>query len=177
MSDRKIKLRANDAEDLAVIAALLQDARTHVREMVFQAEDGRFMAAFRRYRREAQAEWTDCDNLTECDTVLVFEKIKQVRYRGLDPEDPDQKVQLLTIATSPGKDAATNIELVMAGTADIRLASDVIECRLDDFGTPQPAEEPPCDHFAEQEALLERREEREERVHAEAADGTPPRST
>ncbi|MEO1020171.1 MAG: DUF2948 family protein, partial [Pseudomonadota bacterium] len=73
MSEQLIKLKAGDPEDLAVIAALLQDARTAVREMVFRPELGQFMVALRRYRREAQAEWTSCENLTECETVLVFE--------------------------------------------------------------------------------------------------------
>lgn len=149
MSDRPIKLKAGDAEDLAVIAALLQDALTAVREMVFQPEEERFMVALRRYRREAQEDWNSCENLTECDTALTFDQIKQVRYRGLDPEDPDRKVQLLTIATSPGKEAMVQIELVMAGEADIRLLTEVIDCRLEDFGKPEPARESPCDHFAD----------------------------
>ena len=72
----KLRLRAGDAEDLAVIAACLQDARVTVREMVFSPDEQRFAAAFARYRREAQADWSTCEGLTECPSALVFEGIE-----------------------------------------------------------------------------------------------------
>ena len=49
--------RRPTAEDLAVIAAFLQDARIPLREMVYsRRSERRFMAAFTRYRREQQAD-------------------------------------------------------------------------------------------------------------------------
>ena len=46
----KLRLRATDVEDLAVIAACLQDARVSVREMLFAPDEHRFAAAFLRPR-------------------------------------------------------------------------------------------------------------------------------
>ena len=62
----KLRLKAADCEDLAIIAAFLQDARIPLREMVFAPGERRFMAAFTRYRREKQADPSSCDGLTEC---------------------------------------------------------------------------------------------------------------
>ena len=99
----KLRLKAGDAEDLAVIAACLQDARVAVREMVFSPDERRFAAAFIRYRRERMQDWTSCDGLTECLSALVFDGIDEVKYRGMDTDRPDQELVLLTIATEPGK--------------------------------------------------------------------------
>ncbi len=83
MSDR-LRLRAADCEDLAVIAACLQDARVPLKEMAFAPAERRFMAAFTRYRRELQADPSSCEGLTECPSALVFDEIEEVKYRGID---------------------------------------------------------------------------------------------
>ena len=146
MSD-KLRLRAADCEDLAVIAACLQDARITLREMVYQPVERRFMAAFTRYRRERQADPASCDGLTECASALVFDGIDEVKYKGLDPEAGDQELVLLTIATEPGRAKLIHIDLVFAGRAEIQLRTDRIDCRLDDFGEPVECTVTPCDHF------------------------------
>jgi hypothetical protein len=148
MSD-KLRLRAADAEDLAVIAACLQDARICLREMVFSPDQRHFAAAFTRYRRERMKDWSSCDGLTECLSALVFEEIDEVKYRGLDPAEPDRDLVLLTIATEPGKAYLIHIDLVFEGDAQIQLRTDRIACQLDDFGAPAPCKITPCDHLGE----------------------------
>ena len=148
MSD-KLRLKAADAEDLAVIAAFLQDARGSLKEMVFSPEEHRFMAAFTRYRRERMKDWSSCDGLTECAAALVFDEIAEVKYRGIDSAQPDKGLVLLTIATGPGREHLIHIDLVFEGDAQIQLRTDRISCRLDDFGTPEPCRITPCDHLGE----------------------------
>jgi hypothetical protein len=145
----KLRLRATDVEDLAVIAACLQDARVTVREMLFAPDEQRFAAAFTRYRREAQADWSSCDGLTECSSALVFDGIAGVKYRGLDPGKPDRELSLLTIATAPGKEQLIHVDLVFEGDIHIQLRTDAIDCRLDDFGPAVPSKVTPCDHLSE----------------------------
>ena len=65
-------------QNLAVIAACLQDARISLREMVFTPAEHRFAAAFKRYRRERLPSWSDCEGLTECLAALVFDAIDEV---------------------------------------------------------------------------------------------------
>jgi hypothetical protein len=148
MPDR-LRLRAADAEDLAVIAACLQDARIPFKEMAFLPEDRRFMAAFTRYRRELLADPTSCEGLTECQSVLVFEAIDCVKFRGLDPAALDAEHNLLTIATEPGKEHLIHIDLVFEGDGWIQLRTDKIACRLEDLGEAVPCRRTPCDHFAQ----------------------------
>lgn len=143
----KLRLRAADAEDLAVIAACLQDARIPLKEMVFLPDEKRFVAAFTRYRREKQKDWSNCEGLTECASALVFDGIDEVKYRGVDKSAPDKEMELLTIATAPGPQHLIHIELVFAGGSEIQLRTHAINCRLDDFGAPVPCRVVPCDHF------------------------------
>jgi hypothetical protein len=146
MSD-KLHLRATDPEDLAVISACLQDARISLKEMVFTPAERRFLAAFVRFRRELQDDWQSCAGLTECDAALVFEDVAEVKHRGLDLADLDRPLELLTIATSPGREHRLHIDLVFAGDRQVQLRTDRIECRLDDFGEPVASRTTPCDHL------------------------------
>jgi hypothetical protein len=144
----KLRLRATDTEDLAVIAACLQDARIPLAEMAYLGAEKRFVAAFTRYRRERQKDPTSCIGLTECASVLVFEDIEEVKHKGLDGVAPGQEMALLTIATEPGRDRLIHIDLVFAGDTQIQLRTDRILCRLEDFGEPCACRVTPCDHFA-----------------------------
>ncbi|MCS6778833.1 MAG: DUF2948 family protein [Geminicoccaceae bacterium] len=148
MSD-KLKLKAADPEDLAVIAACLQDARIPLREMAFLPGERRFAAAFTRYRRERQPDPTRCEGLTECLSALTIEDVSEVKYRGLDANDLDRELVLLTIATEPGKRHLIHIDLVFEGDVWIQLRTDSIRCRLEDFGEPVLCTKTPCDHFAQ----------------------------
>lgn len=147
--EEKLRLRAADAEDLAVLAACLQDARVCLREMVFQPQERRFMAAFTRYRRERQPDPGSCEGLTECASALVFEDIAEVKHHGLSAEAEDRELSLLTIATEPGREHLIHVLLVFEGDVEIQLRTDRIHCRLDDFGEAVACRSTPCDHFAQ----------------------------
>lgn len=144
----RLRLRAADALDLGVISACLQDARIPIKEMAYIPGERRFMAVFTRYRRELQADPRSCEGLTETETALVFEDIEDVKFRGFDPSTLDRELTLLTIATSPGRQFLVDVDLVFEGDARIRLRTDRIHARMDDFGQPQPARVTPCDHEA-----------------------------
>lgn len=144
----KLRLKATDCEDLAIVSACLQDARIPLKEMVYMPAERRFMAAFTRYRRERQPDPTCCDGLTEILSALVFDDIAEVKWRGLDPNDKERELCLLTIATEPGRNHLIHIDLVFEGDAWIQLRTDRIRCRMDDFGEPVLCRKTPCDHFA-----------------------------
>jgi hypothetical protein len=144
----RLRLKAGDCEDLAVIAACLQDARIPLGEMAYFPTERRFMAAFSRYRRERQDDPTSCIGLTECKSVLTFDGIAEVKHRNLDGIEPGKELWLLTIATEPGREHLIHIDLIFAGDVQIQLRTDRIDCRLDDFGEPVTCAITPCDHFA-----------------------------
>lgn len=148
-----VRLRAEDVEDLAVMAALLQDGRVALREMAYDPEERRFIAAFTRYRRELQEDPTSCDGLTEIGVALRFDCIAQVKHRNLDPNDLERQLTLLTIATEPGERQLFHIDLVFEGGPEIQLRTDCIDVLLEDFGAPRPCRVSPCDHFANEFGL------------------------
>src|SRR5689334_13170188 len=117
--------------------------------MLFSPDERRFAAAFTRYRREVQPDWSSCEGLTECPSALVFDRIEGVRYRGLDPGKLDRELSLLTIATAPGKEQLIHVDLVFEGDIHIQLRTDAIDCRLDDFGEAAPSKVTPCDHLSD----------------------------
>lgn len=155
-TEAAVRLRAEDVEDLAVLAALLQDARISLREMVFDPDTNSFVAAFTRYRRELQPDPTSCDGLTERACALRFDCIAAVKHRKLDPTDLDRELGLLTIATAPGERHLFHIELVFDDGVQIQLRTDCIDALLEDFGEPRLSVKTPCDHFAEEVAVASR---------------------
>jgi hypothetical protein len=155
-TDDPVRLRAEDVEDLAVMAALLQDARITLREMVFDPEQNTFLAAFTRYRRELLADPTCCEGLTECGSVLRLGCIASVKHKKLDPTDLGRELSLLTIATAPGDRHLFHIELVFDEGVQIQLRTDCIDALLEDFGAARRSLKTPCDHFAEEFGLVGR---------------------
>ncbi len=145
----RIRLRAEDAEDLAILSAMLQDARAPLREMMYDPEAGRFLVAFTRYRRELLKDPCSCEGLLETPSVLTIEEAGRVLYRGLDAAEPEREHTLLTVATEPGSEGRVHIHLVFEGRAEIQVRARSIRCRLEDFGESVPCRVNPCDHFAE----------------------------
>ena len=146
MSD-KVRLRAEDVEDLAVIAAFLQDAGTTIADMVFDPNERQFMAVFCRYRREAVPDFDKIDELTQISSALVFGCIDEVKHRGLDRLAADQRLCLLTIATEPGEKYLFHIDLVFDDGLEVQLRSQCIDCRLEDFGEVEACADAPTRHF------------------------------
>ena len=149
---RPLRLCARDEEDLAVVAACLQDARIPLREMCFAGPARSFMAAFTRFRRERLADPArGGEGLTQSRSALVFQRVTAVRHRGLDRLDDDAELELLTIAAeaggAEGGSTAATVTLVFAGEAAIRLQVEAIDCCLEDFGEPWRSPVTPCDHF------------------------------
>ncbi|MGH6943781.1 MAG: DUF2948 family protein [Geminicoccaceae bacterium] len=147
--DQALRLRAVDADDLAVIAACLQDALIPLSEMAYMAGQGRFMAAFTRFRRECLADPTRCEGLTQCQAVLTFDDVEAVKHYGLDTRLGGVKLELLTIAVEPAADEATDVVMLFAGDAAVRLRVREIAVTLEDFGAPWPARATPEHHLAE----------------------------
>ena len=139
VGDKPFRVRAEDAEDLAVAASLLQDALLPVREMTFEQQDGRFAMVVQRYKWET-APSTDTVP-AEGDTLyservhcgIRFEGVGAVRTHGLDRGKRDRILNLLTIHASPGQ-----IDLAFADNVTIRLAVDRILCHIEDLGEPWP---------------------------------------
>ena len=103
--------------------------------MLFSPDERRFAAAFIRYRRECQPDWTSCEGLTEC---LVGAGVRRASTKSsIAVSTPTARISelvLLTIATGPGMEHLIHIDLVFEGDAQSSCGPTRIDCRLDDFG-------------------------------------------
>jgi hypothetical protein len=133
MTGDQLKLRAEDAEDLAVISAILQDALVAVSEMAWLPEERRFVLVANRFRREPEAgaprrkpERRMCG--------LRIDEVKTVQRRGFSPRQGDRLLVLLAIRAAEGA-----LFLEFAGGSSIRIEVERILCHLDDMGESWPA--------------------------------------
>jgi DUF2948 family protein len=145
----RLRLKAVDPDDLSVIAACLQDALIPLSEMAYLAEERRFVAAFTRFRRECLADPEACEGMTMCHSALAFGEVEAVQHSGLDSRFGAVRLELLTLAAAPGEDGLTDVTLLFAGDAAIRLRVRAIAATLEDFGEPWPAPVAPAHALAE----------------------------
>lgn len=135
-----LRLKALDADDLAVLASLTQDAIFPASEMQWDRKARRFGLLLNRFR------WEDAPNATSrrrdferVQAVLVFEDVLKVQSQGVDKSDPDMVFSLLSIAFAPGEDGAGRIELTLAGDGVIALEVEALEVVLRDVTRPYVA--------------------------------------
>jgi hypothetical protein len=119
-----LKLRATDAHDLAVLAAVTQDALVPVGEMVFAAAEKKFYAALNRFCWEEKGKPHHRTH-----SALCIENVESVQLRGVDLTKHGEVLDLLTIIYDN-----KSVLLSFAGHRDVRLQVTKIACRLDDFG-------------------------------------------
>ncbi len=145
MTGKPLKLSAEDAQDLTVISACLQDAITRRSAISYQKPQRRFAAVFNRYRWEGAP--PDSAGAAPQRTGVVphgtegarirtgvhFEGVLNVQSKGL-PEDTDTPIELLAMRSEPGVEGAATIVLEFAGGAAIRLEVECIDCYLSDLG-------------------------------------------
>ena len=141
MTAGKLRLRAESPEDLEVVGGVLQDALLPLSDMVFLREEGRFALVANRFCWEAEerenAPGPGERSHLRVNCGLLFSQVEAVQTRGFDRDDTANILSLLTIQTEPGVDAS-EITLICAGDASIRLKVRSIDCRLGDMGEPWP---------------------------------------
>ena len=163
-SEAPLRLRARDADDLQTIAACLQDALVPLSEIAFLKAEHRFVMVANRFRWEhapnetvpvptagTDARFAERDDDEESaarfervNCGICFDRVRAVRFKGLDVRRKSQILNLLTLQSRP--DAIT---LVFAGGATIRLEVSGIRCHLEDMGEPWPTRWQPAHSAAD----------------------------
>ena len=131
---RPLKLRAEDAEDLEVIAACLQEALVHVGEMTYLPRRRRFVVALNRFVWEGRGAADGDARRVRCGVHI--DGVLAVRTRGFDLGDRQRLLELLTVQATSGEDGAATISLIFSGGASIALEVECIECSLTDLDEP-----------------------------------------
>jgi hypothetical protein len=138
--ERPLRLKAQDAEDLAVISALVQDA-------IFQRGDARWMKTKRRFALLlSRFRWEDLPSAERAGrsfervrTVLSIEDAQKVQTSGLHAVDADTVLSILSLAWNPGDDGAGTVELTLAGGGAVRVEAETLEVVLRDVTRPYRA--------------------------------------
>ncbi len=129
------RLSARSVEDLAVLAALLQDAIVPLGDMAFLEGEHSFVLALNRFRWETGEDAAERERIM---SGLRFDAVRRVQYRGIRRGNRSQFLSLLTISYDDGI-----VMLHFAGGGRIRLEVDELRCVLEDFGEPWPTPSTP----------------------------------
>ncbi len=136
MTENPLRLAATDAEDVAVLSSLLQDAVMPIGEMAYIQADRRFVFVVNRFRWEdAGDERIEGRIYERVRCGITFDRVTGVRRRDLDQRQRKQILELLAVEAGDGY-----VELKFAGGATIRLEVDAILCHAEDFGEPWPTQ-------------------------------------
>ncbi len=124
-------LAAQDAEDLEVISARLQDAVAKIGDLKYLPKKRRFAAVFNRFKWESG----ERGNL-RIRTGLHFDGVLAVKSKNIKMGAPEAVVSLLAIKFMPkgDEDPGGQIELLFAGGGSILLDVECIDAGLADVG-------------------------------------------
>lgn len=146
-----LKLRAEDAEDVAILAPLLQDAILKSSDMsLLPAENDKtgqqFVILFSRFCWEKecmQGEKNSPAPYARVHSSLIVNNVIKVKHSAFDRGDTDQVYNILTLSA---EDSA--ITLLLAGGGKIKIQVEKISCWLQDLAEPWPTAFRPLHNIA-----------------------------
>lgn len=137
--DAPLRLMAQDARDLQVLASLAQDAVFPITEMTYAKRQHRFALLLNRFRWEdSPAAARTGRPFERVRSLLVFETVLSVRSQNLDRGDKDAVLSLLSVGFTPN-DQGGAVEIVLSGGEVVLLEVEAIEVTLTDVSRPYRA--------------------------------------
>jgi hypothetical protein len=136
-----LKLLAEDAEGLGVIAAAVQDALVKLADIKFSARARTFAVEVNRFQWEQagqKAPWF------RSRAVLAFAGVEKAQAQGV-PKGTDEVLSLLSIEFRPGETPGGEVRLSFANNATMRLGVECLDVTLMDVGPAWPTKRKP-DH-------------------------------
>ncbi len=139
-SENPVRLRAENAEDLQVISALIQDAVGRNSETSWMPRHNRFALMLNRFR------WEDKENASQqgrpferVQSTLVINNVLKAGGDGINPADKEAIFSTLSIVFELGEDGAGEVVIVLAGDGAIRLKVECLDVTLTDVSRPYKA--------------------------------------
>ncbi len=130
-SAKALRLLAEDADDLAVISAALQDAVARIGDISWERGPRRLTVALNRFRWEAP------DGAHERVRAAVqLGGVLAVRARNLRPEARDAVVQLLAVTFQAGEAPGGVVTFAFADGADLAAEVECVDVALADLSAP-----------------------------------------
>jgi len=131
-----LRLLAQDAGDLQVISAAVQDAVAKVGDIAFEPKARRLTLAFNRYRWEAGGG-------ERVRSAVQLGGVLGVQFRKIRRGAPDAVLELLAVTFEPGDAPGGVVTFSFAGGGDIRATVECIEAVLADVSRPWPTPRKP----------------------------------
>ena len=131
-----LRLLAEDAEDLAVIAAALQDAVGKIGDILYEPATRQLTLALNRYR------W-DGKGGERVRSAIQLGSVLKVQARKLRRGAKDAVVELLNIAFEPGEAPGGAVVFTFAGGGDLRAQVEYLDVVLADVSAPWPTPRTP----------------------------------
>ncbi len=145
-----LKVIARDAEDLAVVAACLQDALIPLNEMRYLPQERRFIMVANRFRWERAVKGNqepapegdasfdsdeDFGALQRTNAGICIDRVLAVRSRNIDRSRPDEFLSVLSLQLDGNK-----LSFLFAGGGVIQLEIEALAFYLSDLGKAWPTQ-------------------------------------
>lgn len=136
-AEAPLRLVAQDAEDLRVIAALVQDSVFPVTELRWNRRRHEVALLLNRFRWEDRAAAERAGRGYErVQAALLFRGVLALRAQGVDPRARDLVLSLLAIAFEPGSEGGGRVLLTLAGDGALALEVEALDVTLADVTRP-----------------------------------------
>lgn len=143
MSAGLLRLMAEDAGDLDIIGAAVQDALVRVGEISFDKKARRFTVMLNRFRWETAGEKGPYERVR---SALSFDSVLGVKSRRVRADIDDALASLLSIGFIPEEEPPGGVvRLLLAGGGEIAIDVECLDAVLIDTGPTWPTPRRP-DH-------------------------------
>jgi len=132
-----LRLLAQDAEDLAIISAAMQDAVAKVGDITYEAKGRRLTIAFNRYCWESGGS-------ERVRSALQLGGVLKVQARKIRRGARDAVLEVLAVSFDPGEAPGGLITVSCAGGGDLRADVECIDAVLADVSEPWPTPRAPA---------------------------------
>ncbi len=131
-----LRLLAEDADDLAVIAAALQDAVGKIGDISYEPTTRQLTLALNRYRWEGKGG-------ERVRSAIQLGSVLKVQARKLRRGAKDAVVELLSISFEAGEAPGGAVVFTFAGGGDLRAQVECLDVVLADVSAPWPTPRTP----------------------------------
>ncbi|MEO8115299.1 MAG: DUF2948 family protein [Phenylobacterium sp.] len=132
-----LRLLAQDADDLEIVSAALQDAVAKVGDITFEAKARLLTVAFNRYRWET-------DGKERVRSALQLAGVMKLQARKIRRNPSDAVLELLAMTFEPGEAPGGQVIFSFAGGGDLRATIECIDAILADVSRPWPTPHAPA---------------------------------
>ncbi|MEO0713873.1 MAG: DUF2948 family protein [Pseudomonadota bacterium] len=126
MADAKpLRLLAEDADDLKILSAAVQDSVAKAGGFKFDGRRRRFSLELNRFR------WEGRTQKQRVRAILAFDGVLAVKARGITRYDPEIVISLLSISFAPDDEPpGGTVTLLLAGDGEVQLSVEAIDATL-----------------------------------------------